>query len=103
NRAGGGGGGGSFDVARGAKIGSASTPGRITVGRALPLASGAAIRLPPERNTLFFTARGRDPAKADAPDGLVSIDGAPPAAAAAAPGAATTAAPTPPPEVSTVF
>jgi hypothetical protein len=97
-----GGGGGSFDVARVVRVASASTPGRITVGRALPLASGAAIRLPPERNTLFFTAIGRDTAKADAPDGLVSIDGAPPAAAAA-PGAATTAAPTPPPEVSTVF
>ena len=49
-----------FDVARVVKVGNASVPGRIAVGRALPLASGAAIRLPPERATLFFTALGRD-------------------------------------------
>jgi hypothetical protein len=43
-------------AARLVEIGEAAAPGRVGVGRALPLASGAAIRLPPERNTVFFAA-----------------------------------------------
>ncbi len=100
NRNSGADGGGSFDVARVVKVGNASTPGRIAVGRALPLASGAAIRLPPERSTLFFTAMGRE-TNEPAPDGLVTMDGAAPPAAGvpATPAGAPAAAP----EVATVF
>ena len=43
-------------AARLVEIGEAAGPVRVGVGRALPLASGAAIRLPPERNTVFFAA-----------------------------------------------
>ena len=43
-------------AARLVEIGEAAGPLRVGVGRALPLASGAAIRLPPERNTVFFAA-----------------------------------------------
>jgi hypothetical protein len=43
-------------AARVVDIAEAATPVRVGVGRALPLASGAAIRLPPERNTVFFAA-----------------------------------------------
>ncbi len=43
-------------AARLVEIGDAAAPERVGVGRALPLASGAAIRLPPERNTVFFAA-----------------------------------------------
>ncbi len=41
------------------EVGDAASPGRLGVGRTLPLASGAAIRLPPERNTVFFAASAR--------------------------------------------
>ena len=43
-------------AARLVEVGDAAAPVRVGVGRALPLASGAAIRLPPERNTVFFAA-----------------------------------------------
>jgi len=43
-------------AARLVEIAEAASPVRVGVGRALPLASGAAIRLPPERNTVFFAA-----------------------------------------------
>jgi hypothetical protein len=46
-------------AARLVEIGEAASPVRVGVGRALPLASGAAIRLPPERNTVFFAAAAR--------------------------------------------
>ena len=46
-------------AARLVEIGEAAAPVRVGVGRALPLASGAAIRLPPERNTVFFAATAR--------------------------------------------
>jgi hypothetical protein len=42
--------------ARVLEIGEAAAPLGLGVGRALPLASGAAIRLPPERNAVFFAA-----------------------------------------------
>jgi hypothetical protein len=43
-------------AARSVEVADAAHPVRLGVGRALPLASGAAIRLPPERNTVFFAA-----------------------------------------------
>ncbi len=71
-----------LDIARVVRIEGAMDPSRMTLGRALPLASGAAIRLPPERTTVFFSAGSRPAGTGgDAP------------AAAPAPGEA--AAPTP--------
>jgi hypothetical protein len=49
----------SLTASRVVEIGDAASPGRLGVGRALPLASGAAIRLPPERNAVFFAAATR--------------------------------------------
>jgi hypothetical protein len=48
-----------MSVARGVKVDSAVDPVSIGTGRGLPLVSGAAIRLPPERSTIFLTARQR--------------------------------------------
>jgi hypothetical protein len=48
-------------AARVVDVASAGLPARLGVGRALPLASGAAIRLPPERNAVFFAAATRPP------------------------------------------
>jgi IPT/TIG domain len=48
-----------LDMARVVGIDQAGAPARLCVGRALPLASGAAIRPPPERNTVFFAAAAR--------------------------------------------
>jgi hypothetical protein len=45
-----------LSAARVVEVPDAAAPLRLGVGRALPLASGAAIRLPPERNTVFFAA-----------------------------------------------
>jgi hypothetical protein len=56
----------NLTVARTVEIGDAAAPGRLGVGRARPLASGAAIRLPPERNTVFFAAAVRTGAGAGA-------------------------------------
>ncbi|HMF41267.1 MAG TPA: IPT/TIG domain-containing protein [Polyangia bacterium] len=46
----------NLEVARVVAVGAARDPARIAVGRAPPLVSGAAIRLPPERATVFFAA-----------------------------------------------
>ena len=46
----------NLEVARVVSVGAARDPARIGVGRAPPLISGAAIRLPPERATVFFAA-----------------------------------------------
>jgi hypothetical protein len=46
----------SLEVARAVTVSAARDPARIGVGRAPPLVSGAAIRLPPERATVFFAA-----------------------------------------------
>ncbi|HXT96347.1 MAG TPA: IPT/TIG domain-containing protein [Polyangia bacterium] len=46
----------NLTAARVVEIAEAAAPVGLGVGRALPLASGAAIRLPPERNTVFFAA-----------------------------------------------
>jgi hypothetical protein len=50
-----------LEVARVVAVGAARDPARIGVGRAMPLISGAAIRLPPERATVFFAAASRPP------------------------------------------
>jgi len=83
----------NLDIARVVRIEGAMDPARMTLGRALPLASGAAIRLPPERTTVFFSAASRPAAGAggDAqPAGAPAS--APPAAGDTAAGAAGTAA-----------
>jgi len=49
----------NLEVARVVAVGAARDPARIAVGRAAPLVSGAAIRLPPERATVFFAAATR--------------------------------------------
>jgi IPT/TIG domain len=59
----------SLTASRLVEVGDAASPGRLGVGRALPLASGAAIRLPPERNTVFFAAAARAGAGAGAGGG----------------------------------
>jgi len=55
-----------MSLARGLKVDSAVDPVSIGTGRGLPLASGAAIRLPPERSTIFLTARQRQGAPGEA-------------------------------------
>lgn len=51
-----------LEAARVVGVEGAGRPDRLGVGRALPLPSGAAIRLPPERNAVFFAAATRPPA-----------------------------------------
>jgi len=51
-----------LEAARVVGVDRAGLPDRLGVGRALPLPSGAAIRLPPERNAVFFAAATRPPA-----------------------------------------
>ena len=46
-------------VARRVRIEDAESPVRLSAGRAIPLPSGASIRLPPERATVYLTAAGR--------------------------------------------
>jgi hypothetical protein len=81
----------SADFARVVRLGDAAQPARVGVGRSLPLASGGAIRLPPERATVFVAALNRTtPESAPAATPLADV-GAPAAAvpaAAASPGAA---------------
>src|SRR4029079_9809386 len=51
----------NLEIARVVPVGAARDPARIGVGRAPPLVSGAAIRLPPERATVFFAAASKPP------------------------------------------
>jgi len=53
-------------VARVVTITGAVNPMRISTGRAMPLVSGSAIRLPPERATVFVSAQSRVAAGVDA-------------------------------------
>lgn len=53
----------SLPLARSLTIDDAASPTAISAGRPLPLASGAAIRLPPERATVFVSARQRGDAQ----------------------------------------
>ena len=48
-----------LEIARAVTIAAARDPARIAVGRAPPLVSGAAIRLPPGRATVFFAAASK--------------------------------------------
>jgi hypothetical protein len=48
----------AMTVARRVRIDEAEAPVRLNTGRAIPLASGASIRLPPERATVYLTALG---------------------------------------------
>ncbi len=50
------GGGIKLDAARTVTLDAAADPARISTGRSLPLVSGAGIRLPPERATVFISA-----------------------------------------------
>ena len=50
-----------LEIARAVTVAAARDPARIAVGRAPPLVSGAAIRLPPERATVFFAAASKPP------------------------------------------
>jgi hypothetical protein len=85
----------SLRVARVVTIHDAQAPARLSTGRARPLASGSAIRLPPERATVFLTAQARPlagevdekPATAATPPGVVFRLGAEDAATAALKGA----------------
>jgi hypothetical protein len=45
-----------LSVARRVTVGGAERPARLSAGRARPLQSGASIRLPPERATVYLTA-----------------------------------------------
>jgi hypothetical protein len=53
-----------LELARTVAIAGAVDPLRLSTGRARPLASGAAIRLPPEKATVYLSARARPPAGA---------------------------------------
>ncbi|HVR64310.1 MAG TPA: hypothetical protein VMU50_20560, partial [Polyangia bacterium] len=53
----------SLPLARSLVIDEAVDPTALSAGRALPLASGSAIRLPPERATVFVSARRRGDAQ----------------------------------------
>lgn len=48
---------GALNLARTVTIREAGGPDRLSTGRTIPLASGSAIRLPPERATVFVAAR----------------------------------------------
>jgi hypothetical protein len=55
----------SLKIARSLTLSDATSPERLSTGRTIPLASGSAIRLPPERATVFVTGQAR---AADADD-----------------------------------
>src|SRR6185436_12835816 len=57
----------SLRVARNLTIPEAGGPDRLSTGRTIPLPSGSAIRLPPERSTVFVAGRGRLPDGEHAP------------------------------------
>ena len=67
-----------LEVTRTVRIDAAADPVRLSAGRAAPLASGATIRLPPERATMFVSAGMR-------PSAATPAAGAPPPALAAPP------------------
>jgi hypothetical protein len=56
-----------LEVARVVRIDGAIAPARLGLARSFPLASGGAIRLPPERTTVFVAAAVRPPAPVPAP------------------------------------
>jgi hypothetical protein len=52
---------GRLTLARTVAVEGAAEPARLSTGRSLPLASGATVRLPPEKATVYFTARSQHP------------------------------------------
>jgi hypothetical protein len=52
----------TLTLARTLTLNDAAAPDRLSTGRTIPLASGSAIRLPPERATVFLVAKTRDAA-----------------------------------------
>jgi hypothetical protein len=46
----------TLEPARSVAVPAAGAPSRLATGRTLPLASGAAVRLPPERATVYLAA-----------------------------------------------
>lgn len=78
-----------LDLARTVRIPDAVEPSRLSTGRALPLASGAAIRLPPERAPVFLSAREPSTAAGAASAAIFRVEADDQATrAAGAPGAA---------------
>jgi hypothetical protein len=57
-------GGRKLELARTVTVAPAGEPARLSTGRTLPLASGAAVRLPPEKATVYLTAGVRGAARA---------------------------------------
>jgi hypothetical protein len=53
-------------LARSLTLPDAEAPARLATGRVVPLPSGSAIRLPPERATVFLAARARSASEASA-------------------------------------
>jgi hypothetical protein len=49
----------ALTIARALTLPDAEAPDRLATGRTIPLPSGAAIRLPPERTPVFLTAKVR--------------------------------------------
>ena len=68
----------TLTLARTLTLNDAAAPDRLSTGRTIPLASGSAIRLPPERATVFLIGQQRagDAARAGAPKGAVYRVGA---------------------------
>jgi hypothetical protein len=56
-------GGHKLELARTVVVEVAGQPARLSTGRSLPLASGAAVRLPPEKATVYLTAGMRGEAR----------------------------------------
>jgi DNA-binding beta-propeller fold protein YncE len=76
---------GALNLARTVTIREAGGPDRLSTGRTIPLASGSAIRLPPERATVFVAARAATAEGKEAgatPNGVVFRVGAEDAATA---------------------
>jgi hypothetical protein len=55
----------TLTLARTLTLNDAQGPDRLSTGRTIPLASGSAIRLPPERATVFLTGKARPSADTD--------------------------------------
>ena len=72
-----------LEVARAVTVAAAQDPARICVGRAMPLVSGAAIRLPPESATVFFAAATKPAASQETQEGAIFRVGAEDAATVA--------------------
>jgi hypothetical protein len=63
----------SLRVARALTLPEATSPDRLSTGRTIPLASGSAIRLPPERATVFITGQGKASTESEAPGAVFKV------------------------------